>query len=171
MSEQVSLVRAVRYTCTCTGGHCESGIQGRVVYHGLKVGGTQSFFPLFAVFGIVFGIVFEIVFGTVNGIGFGIVEGVVDEVLRRADVAVVALCGSAVHVAWTHAPRSFDSQTTAFAIMTNLLNPQTTRSARTLCHALSCTTHSRECRMCVLYCSSPFYTRRDQKHKFRVQIT
>jgi len=67
----------------------------------------------------------------VNGIGFGMAEGVVDEVPRRAEVEVVALCGSADHVAWTHAPGSFDSLTTAFAIMTNLLNPSTTK-ARTL---------------------------------------
>ena len=113
VSEQVSLVSAVRYRWTRTRRHYESLIEGRVVYHGLQVGGTQSKFPLFAVCGVVFEVVLEI----------------------------ALLLGSAAHVAWTHASGSFDSATAVFAIMSGVPN-FTTTTARTDCHALSDTPHT-----------------------------
>jgi len=117
VSEQVSLVSAVRYRCTRTRRHYESLIEGRVVYDGLQVGGTQSKFPLFAVCGVVF------------------------EVPRRVVLEVALLLGSAAHVAWTHASGNFDSATVVFAIMSGVPN-FTTTTARTNCHALSDTPHT-----------------------------
>jgi len=78
LSEQVSLVSAVRYRCTRTRRHFESLIEGRIVYHGLQVSGTQSQFPLFAALRIV----------------LRAVLGVVDEVLRRVVLEVVSLSRS-----------------------------------------------------------------------------
>jgi len=42
VSEQVSLVSAVRYRCTRTSRHFQSVIESRIVSHGLQVGGAQS---------------------------------------------------------------------------------------------------------------------------------
>ena len=80
----------------------------------------------------------------VLGVVFRVVDGVVDEVPRRVVLEVVTLLGGAVHVAWTHASGSVDSETADFAVMSGFTNFNTTtaRTRRPCPHEFSDTPHT-----------------------------